>query len=97
MARPWIVRLPPLILCLFLLALYLNMPYRALNSDAAIFGIMGNDILIHRYFPSLMQGQNYFLSSLPYVYAGVRAILPQSVSPIVCFALAGSLLTLTGL
>lgn len=97
MERPWVIRLPALVLCLFLLVLYLSVPYRALNSDAAVFGIMGNDILIHRYFPSLMQGQNYFLSSLPYVYAGVRAVLPPSVSPVICFALAGSLLTLTGL
>lgn len=92
-----VLRSPLLLFCLFTAALHLSLPYRAINSDSAVFGIMGNDILKYQYAPTLMQGQNYLLSLLPYAYAGVRALLPVSVPPVFSFALAGSLFSLTGL
>ena len=91
------LRLPLLLFVLFMALLHLNLPYRGINSDSAVFGIMGNDILTYHYAPTLMQGQNYLISLLPYLYAGVRAALPVSVPPVFSFALAGFLFSATGL
>ena len=96
-AAGMVLRLPLLLFVLFMALLHLSLPYRGINSDSAVFGIMGNDILTYHYAPTRMQGQNYLISLLPYLYAGVRAALPVSVPPVFSFALAGCLFSATGL
>ena len=93
----WLLRLPMLLVSLFLLSLYLGLPYRSLDSDVAIFGLMGEDLYHLGYLPTLTYGQNYIYSVTPYLYALFRIIMPADTPSPVILALAGSVLTLTGL
>ncbi len=89
-------RLPILLLTGWALALNLAMPYRALDSDVATFGLMGNDLLRHGYVPTLTYGQNYLFSLTPHLYALLRCLCP-ALSGVLALTLAGSLLSLGGL
>ena len=99
--KPWLqavlIRLPVLALVAGVTALYVALPYQGLDSDATTFGIMGNDLMRHGYLPIFPYGQTYLFSLTPYVYAGVRMLLPAAVPHVVSFALAGSLLSMGGL
>jgi hypothetical protein len=89
-------RLPLLLLVAWALALNLSMPYRGLDSDVATFGLMGNDLLRHGYWPTLTYGQNYLFSLTPHLYALLRWLWPALSAPL-ALTLAGSLQTLAGL
>jgi len=99
--KPWLqavrIRLPILVLTFGLTALYVALPYQGLDADATTFGLMGNDLLRHGYLPIFPYGQTYLFSLTPYVYAGVRMLLPAAVPHVVSFALAGALLSMGGL
>ena len=71
-----LVRLPFLLLAAALFTLYVRLPYRILNSDVAVFGLMGEDILKYGYLPTYAYGQSYLFSILPYVYAAIRWLAP---------------------
>lgn len=94
--RALLWRLPILALTAGALVFYLAFPYRALDSDVATYGLMGNDILRHGYLPTLTYGQNYLFSITPYVYALARLLSPALSAPR-ALAIAGSLLALGGL
>lgn len=94
--RALLWRLPILALTAGALVFYLAFPYRALDSDVATYGLMGNDILRHGYLPTLPYGQNYLFSITPYVYALTRLLSPALSAPR-ALAIAGSLLALGGL
>lgn len=79
-----------------LLGLGLALPYRCLDSDVAIFGLMGNDLLRGGHLPSLMYGQQYFFSVTPYVCAALRWLLP-GLGPAPTMASAAILLSGAGL
>ena len=95
-ARQMLDRVPMALLTAGLLVLYLGMPYRSVDSDAATFGIMGNDLLRYHHLPTLAIGQDYLFSLTPYVYALLRLLLPRLSAPVL-YALAGSVLSLGGL
>lgn len=90
-------RLPALILLAGVALFYLGLPYSALDGDVAVFGTMGNDLLRYHYWPALVYGQNYLISPTPYLYAFCRLLLPAFVSSAFCLALAGALLSLSGM
>ena len=90
-------RLPILALLTAFLCLSLALRYRTVNADAAVFGLMGDDLLRHGYLPTLPYGQLYLLSITPYIFALVRWIMPHVLSPVVPFVIAGVLLSGTGL
>ena len=94
--EPWLVRLPFFLLAAALLALYVRLPYRVLNSDVAIFGLMGEDILKHGYLPTYAYGQSYLFSILPYIYAALRWLAP-ALSNVMALKLAGFALSIAGL
>ena len=89
-------RLPIIVLICFMLTLFLALPYRSLDSDAATFGLMGNDILKYHHGSTLTMGQTHLFSITPYLYALVRVLLPTLSAPL-AFAIAGALLSLSGL
>lgn len=89
-------RLPILLLTGWALTLNLTTPYHGLDSDVATFGLMGNDLLHHGYWPTLTYGQNYLFSITPYLYALLRWLCP-ALSAVMALTLAGSLLSLGGL
>ncbi len=89
-------RAPILLLTGAALVFFLGLPYRGLDADAATFGLMGNDLLRHGYLPTLAYGQNYLFSLTPYLYALVRWLMP-ALSAALSFAIAGSMLSLSGL
>lgn len=89
-------RLPILLLIGWAFALDLWMPYRGLDSDAATFGLMGNDFLRLGYVPSLTYGQNYLFSITPHLYALLRWLCP-ALSGVMALTLAGALFSLGGL
>jgi small basic protein len=90
-------RLPVYLLLAGMAALYLGLPYAALDGDVATFGVMGEDLVRYGHWPTLMYGQNYLFSPTPYLYALWRIVLPSGASHAVALALAGSLLTLAGM
>ena len=89
-------RLPILLLTGWALGLNLFFPYRGLDSDVATFGLMGNDLLRHGYWPTLTYGQNYLFSVTPHLYALLRWLCP-TLSAVMALTLAGSLQSLGGL
>ncbi len=96
---PWnglFVRLPFLLFAAAFFALNISLPYRILNSDVAIFGLMGDDILQYGYLPTYAYGQSYLFSILPYVYAAVRWLMP-GLSNVMALKAAGCALNLAGL
>ena len=97
MNKEWLARMPMAVLAIALFLFMLHFPRANFDSDAAIFGLMGNDILSHHYWPSLPYGLNYLFSITPYVYALFRCLLPHILSNIVVWAIAGALLSLSGL
>jgi len=94
--EPWLVRLPFVLFAAGFLALNLRLPYRILNSDVAVFGLMGDDILKYGYWPTYAYGQDYLFSILPYVYAVVRRLAP-ALPHVMALKLAGCALNLAGL
>ncbi|TAN37329.1 MAG: hypothetical protein EPN23_05935 [Verrucomicrobia bacterium] len=78
-------------------ALYLGLPYRSLDSDVATFGLMGEDLYRLGYLPTLTYGQNYIFSLTPYLYTFFRFVLPADTPTPITLALAGSVLSLSGL
>ncbi|TAN37328.1 MAG: hypothetical protein EPN23_05930 [Verrucomicrobia bacterium] len=90
------VRLPFLLLAVGLFVLYVRLPYRILNSDVAVFGLMGEDILRYGYLPTYAYGQNYLFSLLPYVYAAIQWLIP-TLSNIMTLKVAGFALSIIGL
>ena len=94
--EPWLVRLPFLLFAVAFVVLNVRLPYRILNSDVAIFGLMGEDIVQHGYLPTYAYGQNYLFSILPYVYAAIHRLAP-ALSNVMALKLAGCALNLAGL
>ena len=90
------MRLPFFLLAAALLLLYVRLPYRIFNSDVAIFGLMGEDILKYGYWPTYAYGQSYLFSILPYVYAVIRWLAP-ALSHVMALKLAGYVLSMGGL
>ncbi len=90
-------RAPVLFLLLGMAALYLGLPYSALDGDVAMFGTMGADLLRHGCWPTFAYGQNYLISPTPYLFAFWRWLLPAGVSSAFCLALGGALLSISGM
>jgi hypothetical protein len=57
---------------------------------------MGEDLLQYGYLPTYAYGQSYLFSLLPYVYAGIRWLVP-TLSQVMALKLAGFALSITGL
>lgn len=93
---PLLLRLPIAVLVGALLSLWLSLTHGSLNSDATIFGLMGEELLRHGSLPTLTYGQNYLISLTPYSYALVRALFP-GLGPATAFALGGAVFSLSGL
>ena len=90
-------QLPMLLLVGALYVLFVRLPYFCLDSDAANFGLMGEDIYKYGHLTTLAYGQNYLLSITPYVYAAFKLVLPKTVPWAVILAAAGGVLSLSGL
>ena len=91
------LRLPIVLVIALMLGLYIGLPYRSLDSDVATFGLMGEDLYRLGYLPTLTYGQNYIFSLTPYLYAFFRCVLPADTPGPIILALAGSVLSLSGL
>lgn len=89
-------QLPLLLLLGALYVFFVRQPYGGLDSDAANFGLMGEDLYKYGHLTTLAYGQNYLLSLTPYVYAAFKALLPRTVPWAVILAAAGGLLSLSG-
>jgi hypothetical protein len=91
-----LLRLPIALLVSALLFLWLSLARSSLNSDSAVFGLMGDDLLRYGSWPTLTYGQSYILSLTPYSYALWRALFP-ALEPATAFALGGAVFSLSGL
>lgn len=89
-------RIPGFLLLAGMAALYLGLPYAALDGDVATFGLMGEDLVRFGQWPTVLYGQNYLVSPTPYLFAFWRTVWP-AVSPALALALAGAMLSLGGL
>ena len=78
-------------------AFALRLPYCNLDSDAANFALMGEDVYHYGHLTTLAYGQNYLFSITPYVYAAFKVILPKTVPWAVILAAADGIIALAGL
>lgn len=92
-----LLQLPILALVGMLFFLYVRLPYCYIDSDSATFGLMGEDIYHYRVPTTLTYGQNYLLSVTPYVYAAVKSVMPGTTDWGTLLAVAGGILSLSGL
>lgn len=89
-------KLPAVVFIVVAAGILFWLRYNGFDSDAAIFGIMGNDILKYGYLPTYMYGQNYFFSLSPYLYAALKFFLAPFFADIIILKLTGLIFSFSG-
>jgi len=92
--RAILIRLPVALALMLVSSWSIAFPYLGFNSDTAIFGVMGKDLLAHNYFPIFLYGQKYLFSFTSHLVAGFLAL---GLDEILALRLSAVLVSVAGI